>query len=1373
MKLRKMRKLLLLLSVVASGVLIWNKSIIQNSDFITNESDQEVFFKTGQEKLDAEYELKKKKHSTPGYQKSDMPSMYANMLNELKTRDGEGKPAYGSNYRMNELNKARILESKVNPLAKFASRPTLTFDERGPGNVPGRTRAVVIDPDDADTWVAGAAGGGIWKTTDGGSSWTNKSTDMPNLAISQIVMAGSDKNILYAGTGEGWGASAGFVKGNGIFKSTDLGETWVQLDATADNDDFQVVNRMIVDPSDADILLSVNNNDQLFASFTSGIFKSEDGGTSWTEVYSSTSGRVQQIVADPDDFNIQYVTINSTGVMKSTDAGDTWTDMSEGLFPSGRMELAISPVNTDRLYLSNEGPRDPEDASSYIPELYVSSDAGANWNQLTDTNGVPNFLGDQGWYDHTILAHPFDEDVVYVAGVNMFKFTMAEGEETSDPQVTNVEEGADFMDLVNFSADANGGTISVGESASASVEIRFGSGIGQKAHRFTVNKQAAGVPDADYQYEDYVDVPFEVWDIDNDVQLMAAFRDQQEDGEFNLIEAFTDGEDGTNHSREYLFISSEEYDDTTPNSNMSTDGGHVFENMFFIWPVLAEDETWDAENLPTSEFVINWGTIVRKMMTTDNITDAYGQFSGKNSFSQTQGATSTEGVHPDNHNIVSIITDEENEEFQLILTNDGGLYKSNSGTDPGFNDGDWTFSGSGYNTTQFYAVDKMPGANRYIGGAQDNGTWMTPSGTEGSATADYGRANGGDGFGVAWHSQNPDMLLSCVYYNSIEVSTDGGATFTNATSGLTGSGDGEQSPFNTKIENVDSDPDIVFAVGAGGVFKSTDFASNWELIPISENWALRSFLDVKISKANNNIVWAGGAMSDSESLQVSTDGGASFTATSNFEDVTLGQISGLATHPTEESTAYALFSFAKGPKILKTEDQGETWEDISGFGTGSSSTTGFPDVAVYDLCVMPHETSTIWVGTEIGIFESTDDGASWHILDADMPAVSIWELKQVDDQIIVGTHGRGIFSTTISELPEQGYNPEISLVSNSINDDAVITISLISESTALEIYVDGEMIHSDQETRSAGDYEFVTSTTLEKNSEIYARSYFDDLPYVSRISTSSPISYEDPVESYVNDFESTTSDFYGYGFEIGSGAGLGGNSINTPDNYKNGANYTYLLKTPIIVSSDSEANKIEFTEVVVVEPDNDYVVVEGSLDGATWLPLIDSYDASADSDWETLFEDSASPVSANAKQRSITLTDTFDPGDEILIRFRLNSDESTNGWGWSIDDLEIQNVVLSANKKVELASSIYPNPVVNGNTMSIQFDNLNAGNVSLSMRNISGQIVYSDAISLLSGENKVDFQIPSYLKSGVYFMDVRNMNSNSSKTHKILINNNH
>jgi hypothetical protein len=129
----------------------------------------------------------------------------------------------------------------------------------------------------------------------------------------------------------------------------------------------------------------------------------------------------------------------------------------------------------------------------------------------------------------------------------------------------------------------------------------------------------------------------------------------------------------------------------------------------------------------------------------------------------------------------------------------------------------------------------------------------------------------------------------------------------------------------------------------------------------------------------------------------------------------MGGISGFATHPTEQNTAFAIFSLAGRPKILRTKDLGKTWQDLTGFATvGSKSSNGFPDVAVYSLFVFPRNKKKIWAGTEIGIFESTDEGLTWKFYDA-FPAVSVWQMKMVDNQIVVATHGRGVWT---GEVPD-------------------------------------------------------------------------------------------------------------------------------------------------------------------------------------------------------------------------------------------------------------------------------------------------------------------------------------------------------------------
>ena len=104
------------------------------------------------------------------------------------------------------------------------------------------------------------------------------------------------------------------------------------------------------------------------------------------------------------------------------------------------------------------------------------------------------------------------------------------------------------------------------------------------------------------------------------------------------------------------------------------------------------------------------------------------------------------------------------------------------------------------------------------------------------------------------------------------------------------------------------------------------------------------------------------------------------------------------------------------PKILRTSDYGETWNDLSGFAGGNGeSTNGFPDVAVYDLLVMPDAPWRLWAGTEIGLFESRDGGASWYYADNGLPAASIFKMIIQDDQVILATHGRGIWTVDLAE----------------------------------------------------------------------------------------------------------------------------------------------------------------------------------------------------------------------------------------------------------------------------------------------------------------------------------------------------------------------
>jgi photosystem II stability/assembly factor-like uncharacterized protein len=920
----------------------------------------------------------------------DNPGEFMKYFQAISTPFGKKESGYRTNYRFYELSKA-----KRNARRLKSSSVQYPWIQRGPWNVGGRTRSVIIDPDDPTfkTWYAAAVSGGIWKTTDEGQTWSNMTPDLPDLSTNTMAMAPSDHNTIYAGTGEGYGG-VGMVGGNGIIKSVSRGASWQILESTTINSNFRYVNKILIDPADKDIVLAATNK---------GIFRSSDGGSTWQGVY-ERGYMMQDLVADPSDFSRQYASAYGYGILMSEDSGLSWTPANNGIGTGGRFSLAISPQNTKRIYACAEA----TDYSSGTPEhqthIYVSIDYGATWSQYICTD---NFLGEQGWFDNLVTVHPFHENITYIGGVELGQVEILPGTSASDPMVRRVDTTgtASFMEFVNFGGPYIGGGMSTGDLEDGtdllsgdwvSVEIRFGPGRQQKAHRFTVPEgDGAGVPPEDYTYRDYVNVPFEAWDTKNNRQLMISFRDQERDGQFNLIERKWNDEIS---GREYIFIHAVPYSASAPSALITKQGGHTYKQLYFFWPTLADKGTWNPASLPPAKITIDYGTFNRINNANVTVLASY----SKNT-----------NLHVDHHELHAIVTNAAGEQFTLLDANDGGLGIS---YDQGAK---WEQLSNGYITTQFYGVAKKPGADEYIGGMQDNGTWQSPIGEEATSRSAYASKIAGDGFEVLWHPWYPQRILGSTYNNGFYVSNTGGLTWTKANQGINGDG-----PFISRLSNSRSNPDVVFAVGSKGLYRHRNFGIgryDWETIPIGTGWTLNETVtnqhNVKVSLAADSVVWAGAGMANGPDLHLflSRNGGNSFDSVSNYTKVELGYISGLATHPHDPATAYALFSYHGRPKILRTTNYGQSWEDISGFGKGDSSTNGFPDVMVYSLLVFPYS-GILWAGTEIGLFESLDDGLSWHYADNGLPAVSIWQMIIVDLQLVVATHGRGIWTLDLTQV---------------------------------------------------------------------------------------------------------------------------------------------------------------------------------------------------------------------------------------------------------------------------------------------------------------------------------------------------------------------
>ncbi|WP_243313712.1 WD40/YVTN/BNR-like repeat-containing protein [Fundidesulfovibrio agrisoli] len=711
-----------------------------------------------------------------------------------------------------------------------------TWTSIGPGNVGGRTRALVIQRTSPNIMYAGGVAGGVWKSVDSGATWTPQGDLFANLAVCSLVMDPTNPQVLYAGTGEGY-FNADAVRGAGIFKTADGGATWTQLASTATSD-FYYINKLAVSP---------NNHNRIYAATRTGLWVSPDAGASWSRLYdaSSVNGVTDMVVrtdTNPDTVVIACGIFTTATIRYSNDAGATWSS-SYSEPGMDRTSLALAPSSQNIVYAlvsSNAG----GNYTYGMQAVLRSVDSGASWGtQVRNTSptklnttllsnsvyasydlcgwGAAKYYN-QGWYDNVIAVDPVNPNIVWAGGIDLYR---------SDDQGQN-------------------------------------------------------------------------WGLAS------------------------------------------------------------------CW----------------------WAT----------------------------PAQNTFYAHADQHAIVFHPNYNGTSNTTVFVGNDGGIFRSdtaraatNASACPSSGAVTWTNLNNGYGVTQFYYGAVYPGGATYFGGTQDNGT---PRGSTAAGPNAWTSIWDGDGGSVAVNPQNTQVLYVENTNVSIRKSTNGGANFSNAYTGIS-----DTFPF---IAVFVMDPNAPDTLWSGGT-------KLWRTTNAAGLWTQASAVLPSSGKVSALAVFKG----DSNRVAVGTNNGYVLTSTAALgttsattwsgPKIVNGYISSVAYAPGNSATLYATCSTFGQPHVLKSTDSGATWSSISGSGAGA-----LPDVPALSVAPDPNNPSRLYVGTDIGVYVTNNGGANWAVEHTGFANVTTANLviEPQTKRLYAFTHGRGAWYVPLPPAKPAAGNPGVDLL---------------------------------------------------------------------------------------------------------------------------------------------------------------------------------------------------------------------------------------------------------------------------------------------------------------------------------------------------------
>ena len=872
--------------------------------------------------------------------------------------DWSAKRAYPSNYIDDKKFNSEFIKYKNQQKNPPSLISNYTWETMGPHNRGGRTLCVTTNPQNPNTIFAGSASGGLWRSYNAGQpgTWERVSIGHPVLGVNSIAICPVDSNVIIIGTGEVYS-----------YQGSNIG-------------------------------ISVRTNR---GSFGIGILKSTDGGLTWNKTldwqYSEQHG-VQIIKINPLNYNTIWAG-TSIGTYKSYDGGDNWNIVDSTIMVT---DIVINTLDTNQVLIACGNLESPGGG------VYKTNNGGNTWFQA---NGIPNPIVGKIQICHA----PSNPDIIYASvgdGIN------SSNQSSNSTYLCKSIDGGNNFSIVNttnyanyqgwFSHDIAVHPDNPNAIICAGVNIYESDDGGQTLSSISTNMHV------DHHYVAYNNNNPEELYVGNDGgvykgnifkyqnDITTSFNDNMGSGGIMFDISATNDIDVTSFGlnlysgQKTIFI-------------YYKNGTHIgFENDSLSWIFL--DSISVNSSGSGSQTLVNLSSPIQCLQG-----QTYGLFLSNSEWPDFRymSGNSTGSLHVNDPNISIYQGIGRRSKYfnSNIFQNrrfSGSIYYETPGSTNPFN---YTYSfearNDGYQTSQYYNgfANSRQDSNLALGGRQDNGTARY------TGTLLWDHVLGADGAWAAIHPTNDDIMYGSYQRARIHKSVNGGNNFSQIfspsmlgipTSGLSIS---QTSPFVMSNAN----PDVLY-VGTSYISKSTDAGDNWILMNGGNELNGSPSIAMATSFQDENVMYVSTSpITTSSAIFITNNGGLSFSdVTNNLPDRYPVDI---AVDPTNDSIVYVVFSGFGTSHLYKSENRGLTWIDIG---------IGLPDVPTSAVFIDPDYPNHIYIGNDIGVFVSTNNGVHWHSFNNGLPeVVSVLDLSisMSNRKLRAATHGNGVYQIELLKNP--------------------------------------------------------------------------------------------------------------------------------------------------------------------------------------------------------------------------------------------------------------------------------------------------------------------------------------------------------------------